>query len=73
MTKKKTPPWFLVPLAWVGDLLGWILNLTGRLIAALMGMTFLGIGLLLTVTLVAAPLGIPLAIFGFLLILRSLF
>ncbi len=73
MTKKKKIPRFLMPLVWVGDLLGWILNLTGRLIAALLGMTFLGVGLLLTLTLVAAPLGVPLAIFGFLLILRSLF
>ncbi len=73
MTKKRKIPWFLMPLVWMGDLLGWILNLTGRLITALLGMTFLGIGLLLTVTLVAAPLGVPLAIFGFLLLLRSLF
>lgn len=69
---KKTP-WLLWPFAALWNLLAVILTLTGRLLAAILGMAFIIIGLILTVTFVAAPVGIPLAFFGFLLMLRSLF
>ena len=69
---KKTP-WLLWPFAALWNLLAVILTLTGRLLAALLGMAFIIVGLILTVTFIAAPVGIPLALFGFLLMLRSLF
>jgi hypothetical protein len=71
-TRKKTP-WFLWPFAMVWNLLTWILGLTGRLIAAVLGLLLLIVGIILTVTLILAPVGIPLAILGFLLMLRSIF
>ncbi|GAB4534532.1 MAG: hypothetical protein Fur0018_24420 [Anaerolineales bacterium] len=71
--KERHIPWFLLPFVWVWELIAWVIGLTGRLLAAVLGVVFMGVGLLLTVTLVAAPIGIPLLIFGFLLMLRSIF
>ena len=46
---------------------------TGRLVAAILGLVFLIVGVVLTVTIVGAIVGIPFIIFGLLLILRGLF
>lgn len=72
-TKKKRVPWFLWPFKALWDFLTWILGLTGRLIGALLGLVLLILGVLLTMTIVAAPVGIPIALFGFLIMLRSIF
>ena len=73
MEKKKSVPWFLWPFKLIWDLLAFILNLTGRIIGAVLGLVLLIVGLVLTILVVSAPVGIPLAIFGFMLIVRSLF
>ena len=57
----------------VWRLLTFLLRLTGRIIAATFGFALMAAGLILTVVIVAAPIGIPLLIFGFLLFVRSLF
>jgi hypothetical protein len=49
------------------------MKLTGRVLAAIIGFVFIGFGIILIVTLFAAPIGIPLLIFGILLMLRSVF
>ncbi len=54
-------------------LLTYILGVTGRLLAAVMGLVLMIVGLLVSATVVGAPFGIPLAILGFLLLLRSVF
>jgi hypothetical protein len=46
---------------------------TGRLVAAVLGLVLMIVGVILTVTLIAAPVGIPLGLFGLLLMLRSIF
>jgi len=66
-------PWFLMPFIWLWDLLTWIIMLTGRLVAIILGLAFLIVGSIMIVTLIAAPIGIPMIIFGFLLILRGIF
>lgn len=71
-SKKKTP-WFLWPFAALWNLLTWILSLTGRLIAAVLGLALMIVGVVLIITIVGAPLGIPLAIFGLLLMIRSIY
>lgn len=71
--KERKTPWIFMPLVWIWKFFAWIISLTGRLLAAVLGVVFMGIGLVLTITLIAAPLGIPLLIFGFLLMLRSIF
>ncbi len=63
----------LWPFRFVWRLLTGILELTGRLIAAILGVVLMVAGIVLTLTVIGAILGIPLLIFGFLLMLRALF
>ncbi len=63
----------LWPFLALWALLSFILRLTGRLLALVVGLVLLFAGIFLTMTLVIAPVGIPLAVLGFLLLLRSLF
>ena len=71
--KKKRTLWFLWPFVALWDLISWILQLTGRVVAAVLGLVFMIVGVLLTVTVIGAILGIPFIIFGFLLMIRSIF
>ena len=73
MQNKKSVPWFLWPFKLIWDLLALILNVTGRIIGAVLGLVLLIVGLVLTILVFAAPVGIPLMIFGFMLMVRSLF
>jgi hypothetical protein len=68
---KKTP-WFLWPFAAIWNLVAWVVSLTGRLIAAILGLVFLIVGAVLTITVVGAIVGIPMIIFGLLLVIRGL-
>lgn len=69
----KRVPWFLWPFVMVWDLLAMVLNVTGRLLAAVLGVALMVIGIVLIVTIVGAPLGIPFVILGLLLMIRSIF
>lgn len=71
--KKQRTPWFLWPFVALWKLLAGIIGLTGRLVAAILGLVLMMVGLIATLTVVGAIIGIPLIIFGFLLILRGLF
>lgn len=66
-------PILLWPFRVFWSLLSLILRLTGRLLAAILGLIFIVIGVMLTFLVVAAPVGIPLIIVGFLLMVRSIF
>lgn len=65
-------PWIFWPFKIFWDVLTGILNITGRLIACILGIIAVVIGLILTFTVVAAPIGIPLMIIGLLLLIRSI-
>ncbi|MCX5638994.1 MAG: hypothetical protein NTX52_15065 [Planctomycetota bacterium] len=69
----KRVPWFLWPFVAVWELLAMVLNVTGRLLAAVLGVALMVVGIVLIVTVVGAPLGIPFVIFGLLLMIRSIF
>jgi hypothetical protein len=69
----KRTPWIFLPFVALWRLLTVILELTGRLVAVVLGLLLMVGGGLLTATVVGAPVGIPLALFGFLLLLRGLF
>lgn len=71
--RTKETPFLLTPLVWLWQLVTWVLGLTGRLIAVLLGFVLLVLGLLVTLTVVGAIVGIPMMIVGFALILRGLF
>lgn len=70
---RKRTPILLLPFVIVWSLFSFFLRLTGRIVAAVLGFVFMIAGIALSVSVVAAPVGIPLAIFGFLLVLRSIF
>jgi hypothetical protein len=70
---KRNYPWIFWPFVALWDLLAFILRTTGRIIGAVIGLVLMIAGGALTVTFIGAPIGIPLAVFGFLLVLRSLF
>lgn len=74
MTKKQNRVhWLLYPFWLLWTLVVWIIEATGRLIGAILGLVLMIIGVVLTLTVIGAIVGIPLIIFGFLLIIRSLF
>jgi len=73
MSAKKTTPWFLWPFIVVWDLLAVVLKVTGRLLGVLLAVGLMVVGIALTMTIAGAPVGIPLAILGFLLMIRSIF
>ena len=50
-----------------------ILNITGRIICALIGIAMMIAGVAVSMSIVGAIIGIPLASFGFLLSVRALF
>ena len=72
-TVESRTPWILWPFVAVWRLLTLILEITSRVIAALLGLVIAILGTLVTMSVVGAPIGIPLAIFGLLLIVRALF
>ena len=70
---RKRTPILLLPFVIVWSIFSFFLRLTGRIVAAVLGLVFMVAGIAISVSVVAAPIGIPLAIFGFLLMLRSIF
>lgn len=66
-------PWILWPFRALWRLMTLILGITGRILCALLGLAFMVVGILIAMSVVAAPLGIPLAAFGLLLVVRALF
>ena len=66
-------PWILWPFVAFWDLLAFVLKLTGRLVGTILGFALMITGVVLCFTLVGLPLGIPLAMLGGALMLRSIF
>ncbi len=71
--EEKRISWILWPFYAVWRLLTFILNITGRIISAFIGLALMAAGISITLSIVGAPLGIPMAAFGFLLLVRALF
>ena len=63
----------LWPFKAVWKIAGLIFDLVGNLLAIILGLAFVIVGVLLTLTLVGAIVGIPMIIFGTALMLRGLF
>ena len=72
-TRDRRVPPLLWPFYAVWRLLGLVLELTGRLLCAVLGLVLLAAGSAMVLTLVAAPFGVPIAALGFLLLVRALF
>jgi hypothetical protein len=65
-------PWLLWPFVALWRLVAWIIRLTGRFVAVLLGVVFMIVGLLISLTIVGAIVGIPLGLLGLLLVVRGL-
>jgi hypothetical protein len=63
----------LLPFRAIWRLVTSVFELTGRLIAIILGIVLILVGVLVSLTIIGAIIGIPLAIFGFLLMIRGLF
>ncbi|HAV75734.1 MAG TPA: hypothetical protein DCX53_00105 [Anaerolineae bacterium] len=72
-TQKRHIPWYLWPFAAVWKLLAVIVEMTGRLLAMMIGILLMLIGFIVSLTVVGAIVGVPLGIIGFLLFLKGIF
>jgi hypothetical protein len=63
----------LWPFYAIWRLLTFVLNVVGRLLGSILGLGFMIAGVAITMSVVGAPIGIPLASLGFLLLLRAVF
>lgn len=66
-------PILLWPFYAIWRLLTFILNVVGRLLCALLGLAIMIAGVVITMSVVGAPVGIPLATLGLLLLIRAIF
>jgi len=70
---KNHTPWYLWPFAAIWKLLAVIVEMTGRLVARILGSVLMSVGVIVSLTIVGAIVGVPLAIVGLLLFLRGIF
>lgn len=61
------------PFIALGKLVESIIKMTGRLVAVILGLAFLVIGFILSLTIIGAILGVPLIILGLTMIIRGFF
>lgn len=73
MGGKRGYPWILWPFVALWDLLAFVLKLTGRLVGVVLGLVLMIAGIVLCFTIVALPVGVPLIVLGFALMLRGVF
>lgn len=71
--ERRSVPWILWPFWAIWRLVAWIVALTGRVLAVVLGLALMIAGAVATVTVVGAVVGVPLMILGFLLVLRGIF
>jgi hypothetical protein len=71
--KQHHTAWFLWPFVALWRLLAMIVELTGRFVAMTLGIVFMVVGVIVSLTIIGAIVGLPLALIGFLLFLRGLF
>ena len=70
---KRKVPWYLWPFWAIWGLVTWILKLTGRVVAIVLGLVLMIVGVLISLTVIGAIVGVPLLLFGLLLVFRGLF
>jgi len=73
MTAQRRTPLVLWPFAALWGLLSWVLSLAGRLLTAILALILIAVGVVLTMTIAGAPIGIPVIILGILLLIFAIF
>lgn len=66
-------PWYLWPFVAMWKLLAIIVEMTGRFVAMVLGIVLIMVGVIVSLTIIGAIVGIPLAVVGLLLLLRGIF
>lgn len=66
-------PVLLWPFYAIWRLLTFILEVIGRVLCVLLGIALMVAGIAIAMSVVGAPVGIPLAAFGFLFLVRAIF
>ena len=66
-------PLLLWPFYAIWRLLTFVVELIGRVFCGILGLALMFSGIAIAITVLAAPLGIPIAVFGFLLLVRAIF
>ena len=66
-------PLLLWPFVAVWRLLAFIIEMTGRLVGAILGLVLLIVGIVVSLTVIGAIVGVPLALLGLLLMVRCIF
>ena len=70
---ERDTPLLLWPFVALWGFVGFVLRAVGRILCAVLGLALMAAGVALTLTVVGAIVGIPLAAFGLLLLVRALF
>lgn len=70
---EKGTAWFMWPFVALGRLVAGIVALTGRFVAIMLGVVLMILGLIFTITFLGAIIGVPVFLFGLLLVYRGLF
>jgi len=71
--QEKRIPWYLLPFAALWKFIAVIVEMTGRLVAMILGIVLMIAGALISLTVIGAIIGIPLMIVGLLLFIRGIF
>ena len=71
--EKNRVPLLLWPFYAIWRFATFILKLVGRILCAVIGLALMAAGVAITISVVAAPIGVPIAVLGFLLLIRALF
>jgi hypothetical protein len=69
----KGVPLLLWPFYAIWRLLTFVVEFIGRLLCGFLGIGLMIVGVAITLSIIGAPVGIPLASVGFLLLVRSIF
>ena len=69
----KRVPLLLWPFYAIWRFLTFILSMVGRLLCAVLGIGLMAAGVGVSLSIIGAPLGIPVAALGFLLLVRAMF
>jgi hypothetical protein len=71
--ENNTVPILLWPFYAIWRFATFILKLVGRILCGALGLGLMATGIVVTMSVVAAPVGVPMAALGFLLLIRALF
>ncbi|MGD8552688.1 MAG: hypothetical protein PVI81_05335 [Anaerolineales bacterium] len=73
MGEEKRTPWIFWPFVALWRLVTFILEITGRLVAVVLGLVMMIVGVVISITVIGAVVGVPIFLFGLLLVFRGFF